>query len=59
MTLRRTRSTKAEVQQLETQIFDLLEAEHPQSLRHVFYRNELLNDSGAAGSEVGAGIQVR
>ena len=34
----RTRSTKAEVQQLETQIVDLLAAEHPQSLRHVFYR---------------------
>ena len=34
----RRRSTKAEMQQLHDQIFDLLAAEHPQSLRHVFYR---------------------
>jgi hypothetical protein len=37
-TKRRKRSTKAEVAQLEKQIHDVLEEDHPQSVRHVFYR---------------------
>ena len=35
---RRRRSTRAEMQQLEQQIVDLLEAENPQTVRHAFYR---------------------
>jgi hypothetical protein len=31
-------STKGEVEQLERQILDVLEEDHPQSIRHVFYR---------------------
>ena len=34
----RRRSTRAEMQQLEQQIVDLLEAENPQTVRHAFYR---------------------
>jgi hypothetical protein len=34
----RRRRTKARVQQLERQIIDELEDDHPQSVRHVFYR---------------------
>ena len=34
----RTRRTKAEVSQLESQILEILEEDHPQSVRHVFYR---------------------
>jgi hypothetical protein len=34
----RRRRTKAEVEQLESQILDVLEEDHPQSIRHVFYR---------------------
>ena len=32
------RRTKAQVEQLERQIFEILESDHPQSVRHVFYR---------------------
>lgn len=34
----KTRRTKAEVETLEEQILEELEADHPQSVRHVFYR---------------------
>ncbi len=34
----RKRRTKAAVEQLEQQILDVLRADHPQSVRHVFYR---------------------
>jgi len=34
----RRRRTKAQVEQLESQIFEVLRADHPQSVRHVFYR---------------------
>jgi hypothetical protein len=34
----RRRRTKGEVEQLERQILDVLEDDHPQSVRHVFYR---------------------
>lgn len=34
----RTRRTSAETAQLERQIYGVLEADHPQSVRHVFYR---------------------
>jgi hypothetical protein len=34
----RTRRTKAQVAQLEQQIFEVLLEDHPQSVRHVFYR---------------------
>lgn len=36
--IKRTRRTKAEVEQLERQIVEVLAADHPQSVRHVFYR---------------------
>ncbi len=36
--MKRTRRTKAQVEQLERQILDVLEQDHPQSLRHIFYR---------------------
>jgi hypothetical protein len=32
------RRTKSEVEQLERQILDVLEEDHPQSVRHIFYR---------------------
>jgi hypothetical protein len=35
---RRTRRTKAQVQLLEAQIYSVLWEDHPQSVRHVFYR---------------------
>jgi hypothetical protein len=35
---KRQRRTKGEVEQLERQILDVLEQDHPQSVRHVFYR---------------------
>ena len=35
---KRTRRTKAQVEQLERQIYQELAADHPQSVRHVFYR---------------------
>ena len=36
--IRRNRRTKAQVEQLEEQIYEVLEEDHPQSVRHVFYR---------------------
>ena len=36
--LKRRRRTAAAVEQLEQQILDVLAADHPQSVRHVFYR---------------------
>src|SRR3954452_22630165 len=36
--IKRRRRTKAQVQQLERQIIDVLADDHPQSVRHVFYR---------------------
>ncbi|HEX9595419.1 MAG TPA: hypothetical protein VF982_00950 [Anaerolineales bacterium] len=35
---KRTRMTKGEVEQLEYQVYDILAEDHPQSIRHVFYR---------------------
>lgn len=35
---KRRRRTKAEVAQLESQILEVLRQDHPQSIRHVFYR---------------------
>lgn len=37
-TLKRTRRTAAEIDQLDRQIIEVLEEDHPQSVRHVFYR---------------------
>jgi hypothetical protein len=37
-TTKRARRTKTAVEQLERQILDVLEEDHPQSIRHVFYR---------------------
>ena len=37
-TLKRVRRTNAELEQLDQQIIDVLAADHPQSVRHVFYR---------------------
>jgi hypothetical protein len=37
-TIKRQRRTKAAVEQLEQQILDALKEDHPQSIRHVFYR---------------------
>ncbi len=34
----RNRRTSAEITQLEQQLYEVLEADHPQSVRHVFYR---------------------
>lgn len=34
----RTRMLKSEVEQLERQIYQVLSEDHPQSVRHVFYR---------------------
>lgn len=36
--IKRRRRTRAEVEQLDQQIIDVLRADHPQSVRHVFYR---------------------
>jgi hypothetical protein len=36
--IKRRRRTKGAVEQLELQILDVLEEDHPQSVRHVFYR---------------------
>lgn len=36
--IKRARRTKAQVEQLDRQIIEVLEADHPQSVRHVFYR---------------------
>jgi hypothetical protein len=37
-TIKRTRRTRAQTEQLDRQIVDVLAADHPQSVRHVFYR---------------------
>jgi hypothetical protein len=37
-TIKRDRRTKAAVERLDEQIIDVLRADHPQSVRHVFYR---------------------
>ena len=37
-TIKRRRRTKAQIRQLDRQIFAVLEADNPQSVRHVFYR---------------------
>lgn len=34
----RSRRTRAQIEQLEQQIYDVLREDHPQSVRHVFYR---------------------
>lgn len=36
--IKRNRRSKEEIQQLESQIYCVLETDHPQSVRHVFYR---------------------
>jgi len=36
--IKRKRRTKAEIEQLELQIYEVLAEDHPQSVRHVFYR---------------------
>ncbi|AKM09316.1 hypothetical protein [Croceicoccus naphthovorans] len=36
--IKRRRRTRAQVDQLDSQIMDVLRADHPQSVRHVFYR---------------------
>lgn len=37
-TLKRIRRTGSQINQLDAQILDVLKADHPQSVRHVFYR---------------------
>src|SRR5690606_6384980 len=37
-TIKRDRRTKAQIEQLDEQILDVLATDHPQSVRHVFYR---------------------
>ena len=37
-TLKRFRRTKAQLKQLDSQILDVLRDDHPQSVRHMFYR---------------------
>ena len=37
-TIKRTRRTRAQVEQLDAQIMEVLRGDHPQSVRHVFYR---------------------
>lgn len=37
-TIKRRRRTRAEVQQLDQQLVDVISADHPQSIRHLFYR---------------------
>ena len=37
-TLKRNRRTDAQIEQLDQQIIDVLKEDHPQSVRHVFYR---------------------
>lgn len=36
--VKRRRRTRTEIEQLDNQIMDVLRADHPQSVRHVFYR---------------------
>lgn len=37
-TIKSKRRTKAQIEQLDNQILEVLQADHPQSVRHVFYR---------------------
>lgn len=37
-TLKRNRRTDSQLEQLDKQIIDVLQEDHPQSVRHVFYR---------------------
>lgn len=37
-TLKRTRRTNAQLDQLDSQIIEVLKEDHPQSVRHIFYR---------------------
>lgn len=37
-TLKRSRRTKEQLDQLDGQIIDVLRNDHPQSVRHIFYR---------------------
>jgi hypothetical protein len=37
-TIKRNRRTKAQIEQLQTQMYGVLNTDHPQSVRHVFYR---------------------
>lgn len=37
-TIKRERRTRAQVEQLDCQILDVLREDHPQSVRHIFYR---------------------
>lgn len=37
-TIKRQRRTRAEIEQLDKQIIEVLRSDHPQSVRHVFYR---------------------
>jgi hypothetical protein len=37
-TIKRERRTQARIEQLDSQIIEVLEEDHPQSVRHVFYR---------------------
>ena len=37
-TLKRIRRTDAQIAQLDEQIIDVLKEDHPQSVRHIFYR---------------------
>ena len=38
--IKRRRRTKDQVEQLDRQIIEVLRADHPQSVRHVFYRHD-------------------
>jgi hypothetical protein len=57
----RRRRTKAEIEQLERQILDVLEEDHPQSIRHVFYRmtNPRLPEPVAKSDQGYAQVQHR
>jgi hypothetical protein len=46
-TVKRARRTKTQVEQLDTQILEVLDADHPQSVRHILYRmtNPRLDES--------------
>jgi hypothetical protein len=37
-TIKRARRTRERIEQLDAQILDVLREDHPQSVRHVFYR---------------------
>lgn len=48
-TIKRVRRTKDRTTQLDDQIIAVLREDHPQSVRHVFYRMAALLDGGAHG----------